>query len=273
MKKIELFFLLLYLPLFASAVTIEVDGIYFNLITKGKIAEVVPKAEGYKGDIIIPPTVLYNNDSYEVTSIKNAFTGCNGLISVTIPNSINSIDSNVFGGCSGLTSVTIPNSITYIGLNAFYGCDGLISITIPNSVTVIDCTAFSGCKGLTSVTFGEGIERIESGAFNNCPEIEDVYCLAEKVPMASAATFENCYIEFTTLHVPAVSLENYKNTEPWSNFKEIVPIDDSEIPETSISKTVLEERQDVQVFDIYGRRLSKLSKGVNIFDGKKVLIK
>lgn len=28
--------------------------------------------------------------------------------------------------------------------------------------------------------------------------------------------------EFTTLHVPAACLDEYKTTEPWSEFKEIV---------------------------------------------------
>jgi hypothetical protein len=32
-------------------------------------------------------------------------------------------------GCSGLTSVTIPNSVTKIGEYAFYDCSGLTSVT------------------------------------------------------------------------------------------------------------------------------------------------
>ncbi|MDO4202813.1 MAG: leucine-rich repeat protein [Bacteroidales bacterium] len=33
-----------------------------------------------------------------------------------------SIGSDAFSGCSGLTSVTIPNSVTSIGSDAFSGC-------------------------------------------------------------------------------------------------------------------------------------------------------
>ena len=40
------------------------------------------------------------------------------------------IGRNAFGGCSGLTSVTIPNSVTSIGIRAFFGCTGLTSVTI-----------------------------------------------------------------------------------------------------------------------------------------------
>ena len=52
-----------------------------------------------------------------------AFRGCTGLTSVTIPNSVISIGDYAFSGCSGLTSVTIPNSVTKVGSYAFSRCD------------------------------------------------------------------------------------------------------------------------------------------------------
>ena len=88
-----------------------------------------------------------------VTSIGNsAFSGCNGLTSVIIPDSVISIGRNAFNSCSGLTSVTIPNSVISIGVGAFSYCDGLTSITIGNSVTSIGDNAFYDCSGLTSIT-------------------------------------------------------------------------------------------------------------------------
>ncbi len=86
------------------------------------------------------------------TSIRYfAFSGCEGLTSVTIPDGVTAIMSGAFYGCYGLTSVTIGNGVTLIGEEAFYLCIGLTSVTIGSGVTKIWDCAFNGCIGLTRV--------------------------------------------------------------------------------------------------------------------------
>lgn len=70
----------------------------------------------------------------------------------TINNNTRVIYDDAFSGCIGLTSITVPSTVTSIGACAFQGCTGLTSITIPNSVTRIDGGAFYD-TGLTSVTY------------------------------------------------------------------------------------------------------------------------
>ena len=96
-----------------------------------------------------------------------AFGSCEGLISVTIPNSVVSIGYFAFSCCSGLTSITIPNSVSSIGSYAFEFCHGLTEVTIPNSVTKIGDEAFIGCSGLTSITISNSVTSIGSKAFHN----------------------------------------------------------------------------------------------------------
>jgi len=62
----------------------------------------ITKYTGNGGAVTIPDTT----NGYPVTSIGNdAFDECNGLISVTIPNTVTSIGYGVFGFCASLTSV------------------------------------------------------------------------------------------------------------------------------------------------------------------------
>ena len=103
-----------------------------------------------------------------------AFSGCSGLTSVTIPNSVTSIGNSAIYGCSGLTSVTIPNSVTSIGKSAFYGCSGLTSVTIPNSVTTIGSSAFRECTGLTSVTIPNSVTSIGDWTFYGCAGLTSI---------------------------------------------------------------------------------------------------
>ena len=54
----------------------------------------------YTGEVVIPESVEYNGNTYPVTSIGyEAFYNCSRLTSVTIPNSVTSIESSAFYGC------------------------------------------------------------------------------------------------------------------------------------------------------------------------------
>ena len=130
----------------ASAYDVLLNGIYYYLNSKDKVAEVTYGAAKYEGDITIPSSIKVNEVEYSVTSIgEKAFFECIDLTFITIPNSVTSIGNSAFIYCRSLTSITIPNSVESIRDYAFSRCKGLTSVTIPNSVTSIRSGTFSGC--------------------------------------------------------------------------------------------------------------------------------
>jgi|GEM_PF-3342665 len=85
---------------------------------------------------------------------------------VVIEAGVTSIGNRAFTGCDVLTSVTLPESgLETIGEKAFMGCEKLSSITIPKSVTTIKEQAFYSCYALGGVTVG----WTEAGSIPNLP--------------------------------------------------------------------------------------------------------
>ena len=83
------------------------------------------------------------------TASKTLILGCKTSI-IPTDGSVTSIGNMAFSDCESLTSITIPNSVTSIGHWAFKKCSSLTSITISDSVTSIGNNAFNGCTGLTA---------------------------------------------------------------------------------------------------------------------------
>ena len=124
-----------------------------------------------------------------------AFSWCEYLQSVTIPNSVTSIGYEAFSWCYSLQSVTIPNSVTSIGDGAFYSCYSLQRVTIPNSVRNIGNHAFSSCESLQSVTIPNSVTSIGDGAFNGCKSLQSI-TIPNSVRNIGNNAFHGCNICF-----------------------------------------------------------------------------
>ena len=174
----------------ASAYDVEVDGIYYNLAKK--FAFVTAGDVKYAGEIVIPESIVVNEEIYTVKGIQEkAFYECSGLTAVTIPNSGTSIGKEAFKNCFSLTSVTIPSSVTSIGEYAFYSCSSLTSVTIPSSVTSIGDWAFSSCSSLTSVTIPSSVTSIGISAFRSCSGLTSV-SIPNSVTSIEDYAFRDC---------------------------------------------------------------------------------
>jgi hypothetical protein len=247
---------------------------------------------------------------HSVTSIDRwAFEDC-GLTSITIPYSVTSLGYDVFGGCSGLESIMvdsnnevydsrencnaiimtaenklvvgskntiIPSSVITIGGDAFHGCSGLTAITIPDGVKSIEGGAFEWCTGPTSVSIPNSVTSIGNGAFQGCAGLEEVISHIEEPFEIYKDVFggygiDAQWIEFTTatLYVPIGTKTKYEATPAWNLFQNIVEKD-----LTSIKETVQQpfSTKLPVIYSLSGQKLTVPKKGVNIINGKKVVIK
>lgn len=109
----------------------------------------------YGADLYIDDTLVVNlTIPAEITSIKNAFTGCGSLESVIIADGsqLLTVDDYAFARCYNLKSVALGKGVAEIGQYAFLECD-LQVITVPITVAHIDSFAFNYCRYLTDIIY------------------------------------------------------------------------------------------------------------------------
>ena len=97
-----------------------------------------------------------------------AFSYCESLTSINIPDGVTTMGDGAFYDCTSLTSINIPDGVTTIGNGAFSGCVLLEEIAIPDSVRTIEYNAFFRCTSLTSVTIPDSVTTIGDYAFEYC---------------------------------------------------------------------------------------------------------
>ena len=196
---------------------VQIGELYYNLDTSSQTAEVTYKSEepGYYGttnynkgwDISvanIPSTVVYGNNTYNVTIIgENAFHSCYKITEISFPPSIDSIRFGAFISCSGIKEMILPERLISIGDYAIASCTGLTSISIPKNVKSIGNYAFKASNGLISVQMVAPIPpSLGIFAFSYGPYAEAMQPLPNVsiiVPCGSLNTYKNSWTEYASI--------------------------------------------------------------------------
>lgn len=161
---------------------------------------------------------------------NNAFEGCTGLRTISLPAVLERIGDNVFDGCTNLSYIeidpenpvystkkgvlftnkeseynkqlikfppakkgpyTIPTDVVAIYKNAFLDCNQLTSIEIPSNVLSIGSRAFESCDTLETVKLNDGLEVIRNFAFANNNNLSEIE-IPETVAILETGVFTNC---------------------------------------------------------------------------------
>ena len=139
-------------------------GSYAFEYCEGLTSIIIPSSVTSIGDLVFGNcdnlasiTVAEGNSVYHSvgnclieTTSKTLIVGCKTSV-IPADGSVTVIGEDAFSYCDGLTSVIIPDSVTSIESYAFSNCDNLTSVTIGSGVQSIGSSAFSYCYKLVEV--------------------------------------------------------------------------------------------------------------------------
>ena len=165
------------MSVFTYAETVKIDGVYYNLVSKIKEAEVTHGnyLEGgndsqYQGDIIIPESVVYNNIEYVVTSIGDAAFGvyltiakasCASFPLIRSATILTFLADILAPLRVALASITVFSSIlpitsfyffTVVAFSPAWPLNVLVGANSPNLCPIISSETYTGTNFLPSCT-------------------------------------------------------------------------------------------------------------------------
>lgn len=217
-----------------------------------------------------PIDTLYVGRNFTSSTGNDPTFGHFGLdwhyMNVVIGNLVTEISPGAFAFCC-FNGLTMGDSVTKIGSHAFCNARGLEGLYIGNPIIEIGSMAFVGTD-IRSVVIGNSVVSIEYCAFSGLQFLESVTSLNPLPPILGGYNFIDAK-EPVTLYVPQESISAYQAAEYWKDIEDIQGIDITEIKNTKISPII----KSSSIFDLQGRSFSAPRKGINIINGKKVLVR
>lgn len=138
--------------------------------------------------------VLYSADGKTLVYCPAVKTG-----DFEVPTGVQIVAPGAFIGCNGITSVTLPNTLTYVGECAFYGLSqNLTAVTFKGANLGTGVTvgkyAFRDCVALSELTLeaGSRLVTLSEGAFYNCYALPS-FTVPTSITSIGKHAFYNCY--------------------------------------------------------------------------------
>ena len=153
--------------------------------------------------------------SESVKSIEaRAFCGCRDLETVTFGGKEQTIGAWAFNGC-GIKELNLGDALTSISEYAFFDNKSLETINWGGNLDNIGAYAFSKCTALTDVTFVNPLTTIGKGGFSECTALKQIV-FPETLTGLSAEAFYGCinlnHITVNSKNLTVASVNTYSGS-------------------------------------------------------------
>lgn len=246
----------------------------------------------YKSILICCPVGLKENEvkiNNDTTTICDyAFSGCEKLENIIIPEGVKSIGNNAFSNCIKLVSISIPNTVEYLGYSVFYNCTNLKDVKLSSELKEIEPASFEQCIALESLIIPNKVKKISVGAFENCTSLNTIIVPKSVIQIQAAFEGLNNLVIFgeKDSYMSEYCKEMNINFIPFNNSKEEVneevslqeETNDKKDEEKEINKvnetTTLNEKEEnssIKEESSNKNSYSKVDNTVNTRDNKSVI--
>lgn len=144
-----------------------------------------------------------------------------------------SIESYAFSHCDALRNVSLPDSLVYIKEFAFFNCPMLEEVNLPNSLKDIEDSAFANCEMLTIKSLPISIRNIGNNAFYRCNRFEGVIPIEIDTLGITPFPKKECYLKSLSSNY-SITNGLLINNSKCSVIQSLQPIKELEIPDNII---------------------------------------
>lgn len=193
-----------------SATKVGERAFYNTAIT----AVILKKPIKYIGKEGFAKSTSLKNISFEVDNNTilsgGLFKGCRSIVTLTLPEGLQSVPSSCFEGCVSLKEINLPSTIKSIGNKCFYDCKFLERINIPNCLLSPSC--FENCTSLKRVSVNQ--KKIPTALFKNCTALEEVQFNEMPTVIGNQAFFGTTSLKgiHLTERLEIIGAESFKNS-------------------------------------------------------------
>ena len=166
----------------------------------------------FKATTSVPSALVYVDLPSTLTKIEQyAFTYCNALEELVIPEGVTEIPMNMANYTTSLKKVVIPSTVTTIKEAAFRSANLSDGIIIPDGCTRIEKYAFKGSSAPTVTILSTSLETVLDEAFAECKSLTDIYSVS---PVLGYRMFYVCPSIETVILENTVSIGDYAFCNP-----------------------------------------------------------